>query len=91
MNLGTSVKKSDVSFRHGTITGLHLHVCINRRFYPKRLTVHSGYTCFVIMLQGILRFGKVSFKTTKMFRYTVPAVCAVFLRVVKDGKCRTQL
>ncbi len=23
-----------------------------------------------------------------MFRYTVPVVCAVFFRVVKDGKCR---
>ncbi len=29
-----------------------------------------------------------SFKTTKIFHYTVSAVCAVFLWV-KDGKCRT--
>ncbi len=29
------------------------------------------------------------FKTTKHFRYTVSAVCSVFLHVVKDGKCRT--
>ncbi len=28
-------------------------------------------------------------KITKKIHYTVPAVCAVFLRVVKDGKCRT--
>ncbi len=34
-------------------------------------------------------FKKVSFKTTKMFRYTVSAVCTVFLWVIKDGKCRT--
>ncbi len=26
----------------------YLHV-FSRRFYPKRLTVHSGYTCFVSM------------------------------------------
>ncbi len=24
----------------------------SRRFYPKRLTVHSGYTCFVCVLTG---------------------------------------
>ncbi len=28
---------------------LHLHFTFSRRFYPKWLTVHSGYTCFVSM------------------------------------------
>ncbi len=33
--------------KHDLHLHLYLHLCISRRFYPKRLTVHSGYTYFL--------------------------------------------
>ncbi len=40
-----------LAFEFGLIVGLHLHYiyAFSRHFYPKRLTVHSGYTCFISM------------------------------------------
>ncbi len=43
---------------HYQVFILHLHVCISRRFYPKGLTVQSGYTGFV-RKQQILRIRDV--------------------------------
>ncbi len=32
------------------ISSIYIYIyAFSRRFYPKRLTVHSGYTCFITM------------------------------------------
>ncbi len=39
---------TDIDLKRAAVIS-HLHYAFSRRFYPKRLTVHSGYTCFISM------------------------------------------
>ncbi len=45
----------------------HLHSC--RRFYPKRLTVHSGYTCVISVRPGSIDPMTTVVQRVKAFAY----------------------
>ncbi len=48
-------KNSLVMAKLDFLLPLYIYIyAFSRRFYPKRLTVHSGYTCIVSMSSGIV-------------------------------------